>query len=405
MLNNNESPLPPTLIALILHLYGGKGHVYSYQKSVSEAVRLNGWDHLAVISPDPVLKEFPSDWRVEFADSGVLDYEGGKIMAMVRRLQFWRFISSTFRFCLDLRRVLSKEISRSSNKKIILLDSYNPFQLFSLLLALIFVSRKQIVLWLIYRGGPNWGGPKHRMMARSFAYCFRFLNPFFELLLGKKNLVLLTDSDMLRQSLPLFYKRQVHLIPIPHTAAHVDKELIVDKSRDEIVCWWPGAPRADKGLDIIQRLASMVTDAAPQIELWVAQSVPVDAITGGVKIQKILDKLPRSEYDANFYACDLILLPYDTGIYNESTSGIFTECIVAGAIPLVTKGTWMAYELSQFDLNELVIDWDRTEIFENFIRISRDPFVNEKIEKMKIKYEEYHCVKSFAVTFNELSGI
>lgn len=399
---NNATTMPPTFVALVLHLYGGKGHVYSYQKSVTEAVKLNGWDHLAVISPDPILKEFPSDWRIEFADSGALDYEGGKILNMVRRLQLWLFISSTYKYFVSLLRALKKELNRSPNKKIIFLDTYNPLQLLSLMFALMFVKRKQIVLWLLYRGGPNWGGAKHRMLARSFSYSFRLFNPFFELLLGKQNVVLLTDSDMLRQSLPLFYKRQVHLIPIPHTAAYVDKKLIAERSRDEIVCWWPGAPRPDKGLDIIQRLATEVNSEAPPIKLLVAQSAPINYVSGGIKIQKIADKLPRSEYDRNFYSCDLILLPYDSDIYNESTSGIFTECIVAGAIPLVTKGTWMAYELSKFNLDELVIDWDMNGIFGNLIRVARDPCVRGKIDKMKKAYEEYHCVKSCAETFKVL---
>ena len=39
------------------------------------------------------------------------------------------------------------------------------------------------------------------------------------------------------------------------------------------------------------------------------------------------NNIPNSKYQNLFYEADIIILPYDKGIYNESTSGIFTEAI------------------------------------------------------------------------------
>ena len=55
---------------------------------------------------------------------------------------------------------------------------------------------------------------------------------------------------------------------------------------------------------------------------------------------------------------DLVLLPYDALAYkgNESTSGILKKTNVAGKMPAVTRGTWMAGELALTDMSELIVD-------------------------------------------------
>lgn len=401
--NNASVDVPPTFVALVLHLYGGKGHVFSYQKAVGEAVRLNGWDYLAAISPDPVIKIFPSEWRIAYVNSGVLDYEGGEITKLLRSFCIWSFVSSMYKLFCDLLDLLKREINAIPNQKIIFMEAFNPLQLLSLVFALMFVKRNRIAVWLLYRGGPNWGGSRHRLLAQSFAIMFRAINPILELVVGRNNLLLLTDSDKLRLPLQEYYKRPVHVVPIPHTPALAGEMYMKTRSQGkEIACWWPGAPRADKGLDIIRRLASEKNEQAHKIKLFVAESANLTTASGGIKIEAVKDKLDRLEYERMFFSSNLILLPYDQEIYNESTSGIFTECIVAGAIPLVTKDTWMAYELSKHELSELIIDWNDKGIVDTLIKISSDIVIRKKVKNMQICYKKYHNVAHFAEVLNLL---
>jgi hypothetical protein len=393
----------PTFISLVLHLYGGKGHVLSYQTALADAVRLNGWDHLSAISPDPKILDFPSKWRISYVNSGVLDYEGDQIVKLLYSLSFWQFIKSIYKFSYDLKALLTKEINNKNNNKVIFIEAFNPLQLLSLVIALIPVNRSSISLWLLYRGGPDWGGARHRLMARSFAMSFRLINPVFEFLLGKKNLLLLTDSDKLKISLEEYYKRTVYVLPIPHTSA-----LEIDKSRKEIQesetikCWWPGAPREDKGLVLINRLVSIQCELAHKLDLFIAKSSNVTKIQHGINVILLEDNLDRKQYDRMFFQSDLILLPYDQQIYSESTSGIFTEAIVAGVIPVVTKDTWMAYELEKYGLVKLVIDWNETDVIERLISLSTDLEIRKKILNMKFAYVNYHNIPNFAAELKKL---
>lgn len=395
-ITRNCGDTPPTFIGVALHIYGGKGHVLSYHKALGEAIRLNVWEHLAVISPDLNLPKLPTEWTVEYIDSGVLDLEGSEVIRLIKRLNFWSFIKSMYILRRDFSRVMRKEIARKSNKKIIFLESFNPLQLIAFVLSLFFVKRKQLSVWIMYRGGPDWGGPKHRLMARSFAFLFRAMNPIIQLLVGKNNFVLLTDSEMLSSTLPNYYRRVVHCVPIPHTdGQHTNSELSM-KSIGQITCWWPGAPRAEKGLDIIQKLAAVMDPEAHKLTLVVARSVNLSSKKGCISIEMIDDKLSQQDYANRFFSSDIILLPYDKDIYSESTSGIFTESIVAGVIPLVTKGTWMAYELEKRDLGELVLEWDNVPLIQFIRKVAKDESIKQKVSAMRDEYRTFHTIPSFA---------
>jgi hypothetical protein len=403
LIKNSSVDSPPTFISLILHIYGGKGHVLSYQVSVGKAVQHNGWDFLAAISPDPKILNFPSEWRISFVNSGVLDYEGVEIVKLLRSFHIWQFVKSIFKFTKDLQTLIKKEVIDKNNRKIIFIEAFNPLQLFSLLIALFYVNRTSISLWLLYRGGPDWGGSRYRLLARSFAMSFRAINPFFELLLGKENLLLLTDSDKLKVALEIYYKRTVHIVPIPHTSALTKDNLSSEFLNSEYIkCWWPGAPRDDKGLDIIKRLVLLESDQAHKITIFLSKSANITTAQGGVNIFQLAENLDRDQYDHMFFQSDLILLPYDQQIYSESTSGIFTEAIAAGVITLVTKDTWMAYELEKHDLKELVIDWNETAVIEKMIRLSNNPIIRKKVLKMKMVYKNFHNIENFAAVINKL---
>jgi hypothetical protein len=401
----DQKALPPIFMGLALHIFGGKGHVLTYHKALGEALKLNGWIHLAVVSPDPKLPDLPREWSIEYIDSGVLDHEGIEIKRLLKRLNFWAFIKSMYILGRDFTGVLRKEIEFRPNKKIIFLECFNPLQLLSVILSLLFVKRDRLSIWLLHRGGPDWGGRKYRVMARSYTISFKIMTPMIELLVGRDNLVLLTDSETLVTTLSKYYKRTFHLVPIPHMpgdhADHADH--IKDTgSHDRVVCWWPGTPRAEKGTDIIQRLASIKDRDAYKVVLIAAKSANLTVQDGCSRIETVDDKLVRQDYENRFFTSDLILLPYDRDIYSESTSGIFTECIVAGATPLVTRDTWMAYELEKMGLGELAIDWESDLIVQQIISLATNDSIKQKIREMQAKYRSFHSIPSFARTLDSL---
>jgi hypothetical protein len=100
----------------------------------------------------------------------------------------------------------------------------------------------------------------------------------------------------------------------------------------------------------------------------------------------------------------MILLPYDPIAYQERTSGIFTEAIIAGKIPLVTPNTWMAYELSKYQLDkDLVIQWDHPEkVLTQLLEIKNNPQIQDKLETMKTAYQNFHTVKQYSQSLQQL---
>jgi negative regulator of sigma E activity len=77
---------------------------------------------------------------------------------------------------------------------------------------------------------------------------------------------------------------------------------------------------------------------------------------------------------------------------------------VAGAVPFVTAGTWMAYELQRFGLGELVCDWSRADIADRIAAGLARESVKEPLARMRLAYGRYHSEESFAQAMRDLAG-
>jgi len=119
-------------------------------------------------------------------------------------------------------------------------------------------------------------------------------------------------------------------------------------------------------------------------------------VPGACQVRLLPDVLPRSAYIAWMQRADLVLLPYDPTRFRARTSGIFVEAIVAGRTPVVTDGTWMAHELRQHHLEQLILDWDSPTILADLLRVARDPTLPAQLARMQAAYADYHSVPGYA---------
>ena len=140
----------------------------------------------------------------------------------------------------------------------------------------------------------------------------------------------------------------------------------------------------------------MVQPEAVSLQVVISESSQFTAMPGGCQIQLLPDVLPRSNYVAWMGRADLILLPYDPKLFRARTSGVFVEAIAAGKPPVVTDGTWMAHELRQHGLEQLILDWDSPAILADLLRVARDPELPAKLARMQAAYAEYHSVPGYA---------
>ncbi|MFM7575222.1 MAG: hypothetical protein ACKO4S_19185, partial [Snowella sp.] len=123
----------------------------------------------------------------------------------------------------------------------------------------------------------------------------------------------------------------------------------------------------------------------------------------GINLKTTKNNLTREEYLEWLCLSDIILLPYHADAYKERTSGIFTECIIAGKIPLVTPNTWMAQELKNYQLEDLIIDWDNAQkVCDRIISLMANPSIHNQIMIMQKDFKQFHNLENYAQTMQDI---
>jgi hypothetical protein len=354
-----------------------EGHNYCYNKTVGNACQINSWQHRAIVPKSCEIENIPHNWQKVLFDDFFVEKEN-------------KFIQKTF---LEKLKVLLKSLSplikqikkiNSHHKdNILFMEQFFLRQIISFGLAIFFVGPKAQV-WLLHRYSSKQMGMKAKI--------YNFIHKLIEIRCGKDNLKLLCDSDLLSEDLSKVFKREVQVMPIPHTEDVICEE--VNHNNLKKILWWPGAfTTKAKGLDIIQELCQKKSD---QFCLMVASTAEENLQHSSLDILFLPHHLSRNDYIKNMQKADLILLPYDPKVYHFSTSGIFVEAIVFGKIPLVHKDTWMAYELEKHDLTKLIINFDAPNIFEIFEDVLNDQDIRSKLLALKKKYKDFHSEGGFA---------
>jgi hypothetical protein len=225
------------------------------------------------------------------------------------------------------------------------------------------------------------------------------MNMLIEKKVTKNKFVLLTDSKKLQTSLSSYFKHQVFVVPIPHTPTiEYSKDIEIKNNRDDlsILAWWCGTPNPEKGLGVIQKLVTLSDPFAKNLHLFMSKEAYLPETNNNIQITYLPAYLTRKEYLQQLSEIDVLLLPYDSKIYKERTSGVFVEGICAGKVPFVTQDTWMATELIKYDLSELIVDWSEDNVIESICKLARNNNIENKIVQMRDQYLHYHSVISYA---------
>lgn len=381
-----------TIISIVPDLKGGMGHMYGYHKAVGDAARINGWQHFVATAPDQILWSLPDGW-VACLETGGLELN---FKRLIRQQNIFLIIKEVSIFAFSIAKFVRGNLVRNEGQTILFIERFNPMQLLSLLISVIGVNRKHLNCWVLFRYEPLFFGMNGGI--------YKILTSCFRLLLGDDRFKLIADSEPLSTALAAYFKRPVYVVPIPHTHGE-DKVAISHKMGDEVVLWWPGSPRIDKGWDIIKKIVNVSSKTIPltrRVRLIVSDAAGIPESRQNPIVQLVKNVLPEDEYKRYLFCSDIILLPYKADIYRASTSGIFTEAIAAGVIPLVSDGTWMAYELKKASLDELVIDWNQRNLINNILSFATNSEVRRKINILRDKYLRFHSVKSFARTIDGL---
>jgi len=359
----------------------GKGHFIPYGQSVSEAATTMNFNFIGVMPNSTSADVLPKGWIATLDVCGAGSV-ASKLFGMVKLpASLWKTIASSLKF--------------TRGDIVLMVDGgFTVMRLFAVFLALVFLPKRRIHLWLLYRW-DYLNGSRNIFLLRA-------LHWFLIKLLPVDRLRLLTDSRRLESHLSSIFQLPVYVLPIPHTFQELPNPFPKDKGC--IICWWPGIPRSEKGLDIIHRLTQTIELGADNFIIVVSEDSGLKAVPGGPKIQ-LIGRLSDLEYRRWMAICDIVLLPYDPQVYRCRTSGIFIEAVLAGRMPLIRKESWMSGELQSFNLGELDFDWDSPGIFSRLRQLLNDLEIKRKLAEMRSSFSDYHSVAGYTKVLSEIISL
>ena len=384
--------ISPAFISLVLLDCGGIGHNYEYLNAISEATKKIGWQHYAALPVNFNEQDLKSGWSACLLGCRRLNNRKEN-----KLIKIWRLIRVSLELAKSIHKYLNKTLLMVNNcsPTIIFIDSFKPSELLAFVISLFFLQSHKLNVWLLYRHDDY-----QKNLIGNF---YKIMNMLIEKKTTKNKFILLTDSEKLQISLSSYFKYQVFVVPIPHTPTIDDSnsysrnaETKNDRDILSISAWWCGNPNPEKGLEVIQRLVTLSDSFAKNLHLFISREAYLPERRNNIQITYLPAYLTREEYLQQLSEIDILLLPYDSKIYKERTSGVFVEGICAGKVPFVTQDTWMATELIKYDLSELIVDWSEDNVIESICNLARNNNIENKIVQMRERYLHYHSVISYA---------
>jgi hypothetical protein len=382
------------LISLVLFDCGGIGHNYEYVNAVYNATEKIGWKHYAALPANFLATNLKKTWTACLSNCRRLSDKKENLFIKTFRLTLnsLKLSKSIYQYLDNILSTIDKE-----SLPIIFIDSFKPPEILAFVIALFLLPRKKLTVWLFYRHDDY-----QKKLIGTF---YKLINIVIKNQVTENKFVLLTDSEKLQKSLSSYFKEEFHIMPIPHTHNFkniVENEINKNTNDKSLSAWWCGNPNLEKGLKTIQALVTLSDSFAKKIYLFISEKAYLPNTHPNIKITYLPAYLTRKEYLKQLNDVDILLLPYDSEIYRERTSGVFVEAICAGKIPFVTQGTWMATELISYNLSELIIDWTKNNVFESMFTIADNTITRRKIMTMRDRYLKFHSVEAYAKQMQQI---
>jgi hypothetical protein len=339
------------------------GHFFHYHLSCQQAIA-SAVDAAYVYVPlDTEISHLPEGWRKWFHPI---------------------FNTNTRRhFRTDCSRLFQQQ-APSKERRIFFLEQFTrrDFRLFAL--AALLHGRKRDELWILFRDDASTRRKKER-------HLIRFFSKLLQLRFGDR-FIPLTDSDLLAHYYKDWFKKEIRVLPIPHTQY---KKIEPFQLKERLTLTTLGPPRAEKGTEVIAQLMKIPDALAARVTLDLSGATLFTQVTNGVQLRLRPALLSQEAYFNVLHEADIVLLPYDAYKYKRRTSGPFVEAIMAGKLPLVTRGSWLAHELERFQLSACIVDWDNPQFFTHLFSVANDPAVHTNLQKMQEAYSNFHTTSHF----------
>ena len=365
----NPAPNHKAVISIEPNVRGEIGHDWIYQRCIESAASFKGFPCRVLVAKD--IEKSPDTWK------NVLPSHAKPPRGVIANYVYLIRLISAIGLAL-------RHKSLKANHVFLVLQSFSGMQLFAFSIASALFNRSSrkitpVVVWRypLKEHGSEKVGISNWLMQR-----FTFNPTYF------------SDTELLVARNTSRLQHPVTLLPIPHIDDAFRKVKVAERKRP-MLCWWPGAPRKLKGLDLVGGLLTRLP-ASASIKILAAESSGLSSANG--HFQPVPDYLERERYALQMLNSDVILTPYSARAYAMNSSGIFVEAICAGKVVLSIEGTWMAHELHKFGLKEFVLSSDIDQWLTMLINLSEGNIDIQCFSEMRRKYLDFHSEK----TFNEL---
>lgn len=361
--------MPTSFHALIPELKVENGHHYPYHKKIQEAIEDQGVKYFAYVNDRCTIDPLPSFWKKWFRRKKEPHYH-------VRYL---------FKLFVDFSKIFLFE-EKTSSRRIFFYESFPTGDLIAFSLAAWLFGKNKDVLWVLFRFERD----EKEMKLQTW---------LMKQLHKKLNIKVLTDSELL---IPLWEERMKQPVPLLINPNCLPEPVLTSGKKDKVLCSWLGGPRPEKGLKVIERLIQIQDTESKRFILSVCERSPHFSIQNQLTLQRRAKNLTWSKYVESLYEADVILLPYDPQYYEKRTSGVLIEAVVAGKIPIVTKGTWLASELKKYDLDELITDWEDPQFFSSLHHLLNEGAFLPRLQRLRLEYLQKYSYGSLKANIQSL---
>ena len=379
----------PLLASMVTDVYTNSlaGHPYETCLSVQEAAAIAGWDHVAAVPVSCPVSPLPDGWSPCLHYKLLPDDRSGLLRDALQVLPL----------ALEITAFMRRSLLTTQRPVVVYYEWFKPPTLAAFTIGVMLTHPRDLTVWLCFKG---------RVDQRPGHALYRLFTRILSARLGAERLRVFTDNERVIPHLSDWLGIPVHPVPIPHTSdQHPNQSPAWQEEvrrTSQAACWWPGNPTAAKGLPIVRALTQSIVPGAEQLCVIAAEASGFTQVAGGCRVVLVPNELSHDDYRATLFASDVVLLPYQSAHYQFRTSGIFVEAVVAGKLPLASVGTWPAEELQMHHLDELVIDWQRSDLPAEIVRLAGAPEVRRKLDIMTTAYRAYHSPAGFAEMLREI---
>lgn len=347
----------------------GVGHFYHYHSAVQRAMEGFAQEAFVYVPQSAEFADTPPGWKKWFSP----------FYNRKSRRKFWS----------DCLRLFKQP---TQHPRIFFIEFFGRRDFLLYALAALWCAKKSDTLWVLYRDDLTIRRTKDLRVIRLFSRLLQWK--------CKHRFIPLTDSELLADYYAKWFGKKPTVLPILY-ARHQSGAF---QKKPKLTCTWLGNPRSEKGAQEVARLVQIDDPASAQIELDLSGATSLPPIKNRVHIHLRRVNLTEHEYYDALNRSDVVLLPYDPQKYKWRTSGIFVEAILAGKIPLVKEGSWLAHELHRFDMHPLVVDWKNPLFFTDLFKLLEDGELLSKLKKMQQAYMAFHGEENFARSLHTLAG-